>query len=203
MEAPANRALPDARWAVIAGIAGLVGLACYVALITMDGPIWIGATLAFGFAGGFALTAIGIALGVTREVAPRLGLLAAAANALAAALLLAMALVQMAVKQVNPHPGHEMTAIWLGLDVAWDMFGATGSVLLALALWWHPRFPRLLAVSGVLISALLLVLNTATFPTPPAEAGLFDAGPFVGLWYVVLSVYVLVAVRHEAAVSPA
>ncbi len=197
MEASADRALPDARWAATAGISGIVGLACYVLLITVDVPPWAGATLAFGFACGFALIAIGVAFGVTRDAAPRLGLLAAAANAMAVVELLAMALLQMAVKQVNPHPGHELTSIWLGLDVAWDMFGGAGTVLLALALWRHPRFPRLLAGSGVLVGALIWALNTATFPTPPAEAGIFDAGPLVGLWYLVLSVWVLMVARRE------
>jgi hypothetical protein len=32
------------------------------------------------------------------------------------------------------------------------------------------------------------ILNVATFPTPPAEAGLADVGLLVALWYVAVSV---------------
>ena len=36
---------------------------------------------------------------------------------------------------------------------------------------------------GLALGFLVLVLNFYTFPTPPAEAGSIDVGPFVGLWY--------------------
>jgi hypothetical protein len=44
------------------------------------------------------------------------------------------------------------------------------------------------AVPGLLIGGLLLSFNTATFPSPPADAGLVDLGPLVGLWYLVVFV---------------
>jgi hypothetical protein len=52
----------------------------------------------------------------------------------------------------------------------------------------HPRFVAAFGVPGILIAAVLLALNLGTFPTPPADAGLFDAGPLVGLWYLAVSV---------------
>lgn len=183
--------LPDRTWALAAALAGLGGVIAYVLLIALSTPAPVSALLASLFALGFALAGIGLHLGVTGAVAPRLGLLAAVANVTAAAELLAMALVQMAVKSVVPHPDAAMIHIWLGLDVAWDVFGATGTVLFGFALWQHPRFRPLLALGGILSGSLLLALNLGTFPIPPAEAGWFDAGPFVALWYVALSVRVL------------
>jgi hypothetical protein len=41
-----------------------------------------------------------------------------------------------------------------------------------------------LAVPGLLIGGLLFIFNVATFPKPPADAGLVDLGPLVGLWYL-------------------
>ena len=33
----------------------------------------------------------------------------------------------------------------------------------------------------------LIVLNAATFPWPPADRGLFDIGPFIGLFVIALA----------------
>ena len=186
-----RRVLADRTWAICTGVAGIGGVLSYVALITLPTPDPVSALLATLFGFGFALASISLHLGVTGTVAPRLSLLAAVANAAAAVELLAMALVQIAVKSAAPHPGSAMIGIWLGLDVAWDVFGGAGTVLFGFALWQHPRFRPLMALSGILVGALLLAFNLATFPTPPAEAGWFDVGPLVALWYVVLSIRIL------------
>ncbi len=199
--APGPAALPDLRWARWSGGAGLAALVSYVALMALPAPPPVQVLLVFGFAFGLTVASLGLHLGVTRGVAPRLGLVAAVANTVAAGELAAMLLVQMAVKAAAPKPEAAFTAIWLGLDVAWDLFVGAGTALFGLALWRHPRFRPLTAGGGILTGLLLLVLNIATFPVPPAEAGLFDAGPFVGLWYVVLSARVLIVAAREP--SPA
>lgn len=194
--------LPDRRWAICSGLAGLAALASYVLLAAAPVPSWATAPLAFGFAAGIALTTIALHLGVLATVAPRLGLLAAIANTVAAGELTAMLLVQLAVKATVAHPGSAFVAVWLGLDVAWDLFVGTGTVLLGVALWHHAAFRLVIAPAGIVVGVLLLALNSATFPAPPAEAGLFDVGPFVGLWYVVLSVRVLWLARARSGQHP-
>lgn len=191
-------ALPDRSWAIGAGVVGILCALSYGLVVALPTSPQVSVLLVSLFALGFAGSSIALHLGVTSAVAPRLGLLAAVANTAAAVELLAMALVQIAVKDVAPHPGHAMTAIWLGLDVAWDVFGAVGTVLFGLALWYHARFRPVLALGGVAVGALLLALNIATFPTPPAEAGSFDAGPLVALWYVLLFARVLLLVREQS-----
>ncbi len=183
--------LPDRVWALCAGVAGVCGIPSYVLLIATDAPAPLAALLTTVFGFGFALASIGLHLGVTGEVAPRLSLLAAIANAAAVVELIAMLLVQIAVRSVAPHPGRPMGAIWLGLDVAGDVFGGTGTVLFGFALWRHPRFGRVLGLAGILLGGALLALNIGTFPAPPAEAGWFDIGPFVALWYLILMLRVL------------
>jgi hypothetical protein len=196
---PGGAALPDERWAVWGATAGLCALASYIALSAVSVSAPLAVLLTFGFSFGLTVASIGLYLGVVRVVAPRIGLVAAAANAMAAVELTAMLLVQLAVKSAEGRPAPAFTAIWLGLDVAWDLFVGAGTVLFGLALWRHPRFRPLTAGAGILVGLLLLVLNIGTFPKPPAEAGLFDAGPFVGLWYIFLSARVLIVARGEAA----
>jgi hypothetical protein len=52
----------------------------------------------------------------------------------------------------------------------------------------HPCYRLPFALSGFLFGSLVLILNLLTFPTPPAEAGSIDVGPFVGLWYLASTV---------------
>jgi hypothetical protein len=89
--------------------------------------------------------------------------------------------------------------IQLGLDVAWDVFLALGTVLLAWNMWHHPRFGRLLAVSGSVIAIALVVANLAVFPEPPGQAGSIDLGPVIGLWYLIVTVRLALSGRWAAA----
>ena len=76
-------------------------------------------------------------------------------------------------------------AVWLGLDVAWDIYIGVGTLLFAAAAYTHEWFGRIIGIFGIVIAVLLLFLNLWTFPAPPANAGLFDVGPLVGGWYLV------------------
>jgi hypothetical protein len=74
--------------------------------------------------------------------------------------------------------------IQLGLDVAWDLFLAIGTAMLAWNMRNHPRFGRAYAATGLVLAAALLALNLAAFPENPGRAGLIDLGPLIGLWYL-------------------
>ncbi len=188
---PWHDGVRDRPWALCAAVSGIGAVPAYALLVATDVSAPVAALLATVFGFGFALASIGLHLGVTGQASPRLSLLAAVANTAAAVELLAMALVQIAVTTIAPHPGRTMVGIWLGLDVAWDVFGGTGTVLFGFALWRHSRSGRVLGLAGILLGTALLALNLGTFPYPPAEAGWFDIGPFVALWYLVLMVRVL------------
>jgi hypothetical protein len=121
------------------------------------------------------------------------------------ALVSAMLLVQLAIKarlqgaQASP----EIVGIWLGLDVAFDVYVSLGTGLLALAMIRHPRFGKVIGGIGLVLAAVLLALNLFTFPTPPADAGLFDLGPIVALWYVVVLVQAGRSLRWANTVASA
>ncbi len=92
-----------------------------------------------------------------------------------------------------------LNMVQLGMDISWDIYVSVATILLGVVLWKHPRFGMVLGGITVFAGLLLLVLNLWTFPTPPGESGLFDIGPFVGLWYVVLSVRMLLSVKWWTA----
>lgn len=120
-----------------------------------------------------------------------------AANTIAGMLFTSMILVQLAAGL----RGEEASAIavWLGLDVAFDVYIGLGTLLLAVAVMRHEWYGKAFGLTGLAIAILLLVLNLATFPTPPANAGLFDMGPFVGLWYLAITIASFIRLRQATA----
>jgi hypothetical protein len=124
-----------------------------------------------------------------RSLAADLGALS---NALAGVVVTAMFLIQAAIgMRIHGKPGLETEGIWLGLDVAWDVYLGCGTLLLAMSVLHHPKLGRVIGGAGMLVAAALLVSNLATFPVPPGNAGLIDLGPVVGVWYLVVTIMVL------------
>lgn len=93
--------------------------------------------------------------------------------------------VAQAVSQAAFQGGN---GIQLGLDVAWDVFLAIGTAALAWNMRNHPRFGLAFTVTGLVIAAALVALNLAAFPENPGSAGSIDMGPFVGLWYLAITI---------------
>ncbi len=177
--------------------AGLGVCLVYPVLVFLHLPI--PAVVVFAAAMGPLLGVASLGLGKLLQI-PRPSIpaqLAMAFNFAAGALVSGMLLVQLAVKTRwhGPTISPDFIGIWLGLDVAWDVYLGVGTFLFALAMLKHPRFGLLFGVSGLLLATLLLALNIATFPTPPADAGFVDPSPFVGLWYVVVIVQIWRSLR--------
>ncbi len=188
----------DRNWAWTAAVAGIASVLSYTLVIVVPGPAPILVLLTFGFGLGLTLASLGLARSVAAPVAPRMALVAATANVVAAALLVAMILVQLAVKSSGETAGRALSAVWLGLDVAWDLYVGVGTLAFGLALARHGAFGRAFGVTGVALALLLLGFNIATFPTPPGDAGLLDLGPAVALWYVAVSVQLVRLLRSTA-----
>ena len=84
-----------------------------------------------------------------------------------------------------------------GMDVAFDIFITISWFLFALNVARSSHFPKMLGWTGCMLSAGLLTLNMITFPTAPAEAGLFDLGPFLGIWALVLFIWLTVVLNRK------
>lgn len=180
------------RW-IKAGIAGgLAASLLYPALLILDGPS-IAITVVAAFLGlSIGVGSLGLRVLIDMNGPSVAAALGAIGNYTAGALFTAMALVQLAVKQVGVETGislaPDLEAVWLGLDVAWDVYIGVGTLLFAWAVKGHPRFGWWFAGPGFLLGLGLIAMNLVPFPTPPSAAGLIDLGPFVGLWYLAATV---------------
>ena len=112
--------------------------------------------------------------------------LGALTNFIAGALFTTMLLVQLAFK--SQPEGDMPVMIWLGLDVAWDIYIGLGTIFFSAAMYGHARFGKVYAILGFILGVLVIALNLATFPTPPANADSIDIGPIVGIWYLAVTI---------------
>jgi energy-coupling factor transporter transmembrane protein EcfT len=81
-------------------------------------------------------------------------------------------------------------AVQLGIDVSFDIFYCLGMVALSCVMYGDRRFGRALGTFGVVSAAALLLLNLATFPYGPADAGLVDLGPLTAVWWLLVIIQI-------------
>jgi hypothetical protein len=79
-----------------------------------------------------------------------------------------------------------VNVVQLGIDVAFDIFYALGTLSLALLLYRHEDFGRVIGLAGMVTAGALLVVNLAAFPHVPAERGLVDLGPVTAVWWLLV-----------------
>ena len=198
----------DYRWAGVTAISGIIGIVAYAgtnAASHSTSPI-IAVPLVFAFAFGITVSSIGLYYVLGGTTGSRMALIAAVANVIAAGQLLAMIMIQASVQATVEQPGAALKAVWWGLDVAWDLYVGTGTILLALCMFGRRGLGARFALPGMLIGSILLIFNIVTFPIPPANAGLVDPGPLVGLWYLVVYVrlgasYVLLERQQRRSIA--
>jgi hypothetical protein len=203
------------QWARVGGVSGVTAMVAYTVGSAVDQTTAQGAIVACVFGPAVACASMGLYRVLRlrrRTVSLELGLAANVAAGIAVTLML---MAQLGLKgwfelefgdgatdstERALRAGYEAAnGIQLGLDVAWDVFLVIGTVLLAANMWHHPRFGRAIAATGIAIAVALIVVNLAIFPEPPGDAGVVDPGPFIGLWYVVVSVVLFRSARWAAA----
>ena len=197
---------PDAdlrvRWIQAGAVAGLLTCAIYPAVIFGRPPASAAVALIAAFGPLLAVASLGLQklLAVHRPTVAAEA--AALLNAMGGALFSTMLLIQFAVPILTgvERVGRETVGVWLGVDVAWDAYIASGTALFALSMFRHPRFGKLFAATGLVIAAVLFALNMYTFPNPPDTRGLIDAGPLVGAWYLAVSIQTLRSITWARSV---
>ena len=76
----------------------------------------------------------------------------------------------------------------MGMDVAWDFLIGTSLVFLSVALGGNAHYGKTWGVITGTLGLALIILNAVTFPWPPDTRGLFDLGPFIGVFIIAISV---------------
>ena len=168
--------------------AGIVGGVCasilYPVVLFSQFPLPVTAALASLLGPAIGVGSLGLHRLIRLHAHSLSALLGAVSNTIAGALFTAMVLVQLAVRARTPEIAPDLVGVWLGLDVAWDIYLGLGTLAFGWAMTRHPRFGWPFSTAGMSLGLLVIVLNLVPFPAPPADAGLFDIGPVVGLWYL-------------------
>ncbi|TFG74617.1 MAG: hypothetical protein E4H23_11765 [Chrysiogenales bacterium] len=178
------------QW-VQAGIgAGLATCIVYPLVTMAPLPRVLLVVLASALGPTLAVASLGLRQALRLHEETVVGDLGALFNVLAGVLLEAMLLVQLAIRlrASGEASAQQIAGVWLGLDVAWDVYIGLGTGCFAIAMLRHPRFGKAMGIAGLVLAAAVLGFNLFTFPIPPAEAGLLDVGPAIGLWYLVATI---------------
>lgn len=74
----------------------------------------------------------------------------------------------------------------LGVDMAFDIFISLGVIFIAISMWNHKAYGKLIGLAGMIIAATGLSFNLIAFPENAGIYGLIDPGPLFGLWFTVV-----------------
>jgi hypothetical protein len=200
---------------IVGGIAGVVGVACYILAIAIPWPeTQLGTSAALVVVSAWPILSIIYSYGLYSFVAAeREG----AANRLAFVFavtafttVLGMIVVQLAVgagigevtkgldEPTTRALRRGLRLIDLGLDVAWDMLIGTALILSGAAMRRRSGLGPGWALPSVALGVALIALNAATFPWPPGDRGLIDIGPFIGIFMMALAARLAILGRRAA-----
>jgi hypothetical protein len=206
--------MENRRFWLNCGIAGIAGMVCYILAIALPWPeTQAGLSLSMIVVSAWPIFSIIYSYGMYTFIAAerdgaanRLALIFAV---LAFSTVLSMVIVQMAVgaafgeiakgleEGTSSALSRGLKMVDLGLDIAWDILIGVSMIFSAIALKGRTGFGLWWAAPVMILGVLMLGLNAATFPWPPGEAGLFDIGPFVGTWMLVIAIRFVVLARRE------
>lgn len=195
------------KWIQIGAISGFITIASYPVMILVSLPVQIQLVLAYVFGFFFLIASLGLYHFISmnkKTVSSQLGVLF---NIIGCSVVTMMLTIQLALfhmketssidvaKDLKNYIFQFPNSIQLGLDVVWDLFVGVGTILLALNMYTHPRFGKIFSISGVLVTLALLIVNIYTFPIPPAESGSIDLGPLVALWYLAVTIRIVMSFK--------
>ena len=204
------------RWMRLAVIFGTLGLVCYFVSVPVGFlPNQINRYLfmAYGPFLAVAAYAFGQVL-AAREDNPslRIAIMMLVVSAAMVSMMTVVQTVNFAVMADRiEHASDEATRVLLrrimwgvnnvqgALDIAFDIWVAMGGLFLAAACLRHPWFGRVYCWTGLIAVGAPLFLNLFTFPYVPAESGLFDLGPLIGVWFAALLIQVVRMARKESS----
>jgi len=186
------------NWIKIGIICGLLVSFVYPSLQFVSNFV-VGVILAVLMGLLLSLASVGLYYFITIHKKTITAKIAVFSNIIASTLVIQMFLVQLAIKSSKPVLIDESSKwIWntinhihYGLDVAWDVYIFLGTLSFAICAYHHPKLGKIFSITGIVIALLMITTNISVFPNPPASAGLIDFGPFIGLWYLAVTIKIL------------
>lgn len=194
-------------WRRMAWITGLTSVACYFGAAFLPLPDVLARLLAFAFGPLLSVSFLGLYRYFSMHRDSLVLQIACLTGVIAGAMVTLMLVVQVGnnmvraetlaaadsdlAKEAARQAWRAVNRVQYLIDVVWDIFICTATMLLGIYLWTHPRFGKIWGGLGTLVGFMLVVLNLQTFPTGPAYAGSVDLGPVVAIW--VSSVFIRMA----------
>jgi hypothetical protein len=198
----------ERRWMRCTRIAGVVALVFYFAIPVFHLPPWVvGRWMFFLIGPSIALASFAFLQGCRyreEDIARRIGLWAAM---VAGMIMHLMAIIQdgnfttmrgrlsatddAAARQIEEAVLWGVNNVQLALDIGFDVWIAGGAIFLAIGLLLAGR-RRWLGVAGLIAALFALGMNMWKYPSPPAESGGIDGGPYLAAW---LGVYLWLETR--------
>jgi len=186
-------------------IAGLLSIICYFGAAVLPLPQSIGNLLGFAFGPLIVVSYIGIYALWSQRNDGALIRISYVFGIIYGAIVTSLIFIQVAnnmwhneymalaetenAKETLSIIHRAVNRVQAALDVAFDIFVTVSVILLGIVLLKDSIASKIFGITGIMIATLLLVLNLYTFPDGPYEAGLFDAGPFLGLWYAAFFIW--------------
>jgi hypothetical protein len=200
-----NATVLEKRWIITGGACGLASALIYFPLILLDLNDHVAAILGGGWGMLVMVTGIGLyhAMAVHKKtVSAQLAGLFLFIGGLMLHMMIIIQLVlggylgrylgaaeDAGAREIIDWVWRGTAPIHLALDLSWDFFLVASIILLAVNMWRHPAFGRLMGASGVAIAVALGVVNLMAFPFTPEEVGLpYVFGPAAALWFAVACV---------------
>lgn len=191
-------------------IAGIASIICYFGAAVLPLPNAIGNFLGFAFGPLIIISYIGIYSHWSREYDGAPLRISYIFGIVYGAIVTSLIFIQvannmwhkealagaktLAEREVSSTIHSAVNRVQASLDVAFDVFVTVSVITLGFVLLRGTGVSKLFGILGILVASLLLSLNLYTFPNGPSEAGLFDAGPLLGLWYSAFFVWMAIAV---------
>ncbi|MEW5796225.1 MAG: hypothetical protein AB1772_07665 [Candidatus Zixiibacteriota bacterium] len=95
-----------------------------------------------------------------------------------------------AVQETWRHILNGVFTVQNGMNYIADLFYDLTIVMFAILMWTHPKFGKFFTITGLAAAGYHFASKLYTFPVPPHEAGLFEGGYFISIWFFLMVIQV-------------
>ena len=82
-----------------------------------------------------------------------------------------------------------------GVDMAFDIFISLGVIMIAISMWNHKHFGKIVCIIGIFFATTGLLFNLIAFPENAGNVGLIDPSPLFGIWFLIVTIQMAIAIK--------